>query len=160
MTSPPPWPTLRLPPWRLPLAYLLAAVFFLAMDAVWLSLAAAPLYQPAIGHLMSPVVDWAAAAAFYVLYVAGLVFFAVAPALVWRRPAVALQRGAFLGLLAYATYDLTNQALLRGWPWHVTLADLAWGTFASGVASWAAAAATLGLVHSRRKSAPVPDQTY
>ncbi len=159
MTSPTPWPTLHLPPWRLPLAYLLAAVFFLAIDAVWLSLAAAPLYQPAIGHLMSPQVDWAAAAAFYALYVAGLVFFAVAPALVWRRPAVALRRGAFLGLLAYATYDLTNQALLRDWPWHVTLADLAWGTFASGAASWAAAAATLGLVHSRRKSAPVPART-
>ena len=159
MTSPTPWPTLHLPPWRFPLAYLLAAAFFLAMDAVWLSLEAARLYEPAIGHLMSPGVDWAAAAAVYALYVAGLVFFAVAPALVWRRPAVALRRGAFLGLLAYATYDLTNQALLRDWPWHVTLDDLAWGTFASGAASWAAAAATLGLVHIRRKSAPVPART-
>ncbi|SEK58255.1 Uncharacterized membrane protein [Roseateles sp. YR242] len=124
------------PVWRWPLAYVLIALVFLAMDAVWLGSLSASLYQPAIGHLMAPSVDWAAAVAFYLLYVGGLLFFAVAPAL--SRPqaqaAFALGRGAVFGLLAYATYDLTNQATLRDWPWHVTLLDLAWGTIASGVA--------------------------
>ena len=130
------------PAWRWPLAYLLAAFFFLAMDAVWLTVMSTRLYQPALGHLLSPTVDWTAAALFYVLYIAGLVYFAVRPALAQGRPALALGRGAFLGLQAYGTYDLTNQATLRDWPWMVTLADLAWGAFATGLAAWIAAALT------------------
>ena len=60
-----------------------------------------------------------------------------------RSASGALLRGAALGLLAYATYDLTNQATLRGWPWSVTLADMAWGTVATGLAAWTAAAVML-----------------
>jgi len=79
-----------------------------------------------------------AAAAFYVLYLAGLVVLVVLPA---TGASDALLRGALFGLVAYATYDLTNQATLRDWPWIVTLADLAWGTFVTAVASVAAYAA-------------------
>ena len=135
------------PRWQLPVACACTAGVFLAMDAVWLTSTHARLYQPALGHLMSGGIDWIAAALFYAIYIAGLVVFAVQPALQARRPLVALGRGAALGLLAYATYDLTNQATLRGWPWHVTLIDLAWGSTVSGTASWAAAAIT-----SRRAS--------
>ena len=72
--------------------------------------------------------------------VPGLVFFAVVPGL--TKPSAALGRGALIGLLAYGAYDFTNQATLRGWPWSLTLIDLAWGTIVSGVSSWAAAAGT------------------
>lgn len=130
-------PVPRYRPWQLPLAYAVIAAVFLAMDGVWLASMNAVLYRPALGHLMAPTVDWPAAVLFYALYVAGLVFFAALPA---RRPMGALGRGAFFGLLAYATYDLTNQATLRDWPWRVTLADLAWGSIVSGVSALAGAA--------------------
>ncbi|MDR7332130.1 DUF2177 family protein [Roseateles asaccharophilus] len=131
------------PRWQWPLAYAVTALVFLAMDALWLSTATATLYRPAIGHLMAPTVDWTAATLFYVFYFAGLVYFAVQPALASGRPLAALGRGALLGLMAYGAYDFTNQATLQGWPWSLTLIDLAWGGTVSGVSSGAAAAVTL-----------------
>ena len=120
-----------------------AAAAFLAMDAVWLTLMGPRLYQPAIGHLMRPDVGWPAAALFYPVYLAGLLGLAVGSA---RDVRDAAWRGAFFGFVAYATYDLTNQATLRDWPWMVTAADLVWGTFASSIAS-----AVAGAVAARRR---------
>ena len=119
-------------------SYLAAAVVFVALDAIWLHTMGTRLYRASIGHLMRPDFDAVAAAAFYVLYLAGLVVLVVLPA---TGASDALLRGALFGLVAYATYDLTNQATLRDWPWIVTLADLAWGTFITAVASVAAYAA-------------------
>src|SRR5688500_272516 len=98
-------------------AYAASALVFLAIDAAWLATMASRVYRPAIGHLMRPDVDMKAAVTFYALYVAGIVIFAVAPALEARSWTSALGRGALLGLFAYATYDLTNQATLKDWPW-------------------------------------------
>ena len=109
-----------------------AAVVFLTLDAAWLTAMAERLYRPSIGHLMREGFDVVAAAAFYVLYLAGVVFFAVLPS---RQVRHALLRGAFFGLVAYATYDLTNQATLRDWPWHVTFIDLVWGSFVTASAA-------------------------
>lgn len=121
---------------QIAIAYAVTAVVFLALDAVWLGTMADRLYRPAIGHLMASSFALAPAALFYVLYVAGIVFFAVSPAMGMRRPVLAaLGLGALLGLLAYATYDLTNQATLKDWPWQVTLADLAWGSFVTGTSA-------------------------
>lgn len=119
------------------LAYVVALGCFLVLDACWLGLVGPSLYRPRIGALMAAGVDWSAVALFYPLYLAGLLAFAIAPALRPPRARAALARGALFGLVAYATYDLTNQATLAGWPWLVTVADLAWGTFASGAAAWA-----------------------
>ena len=138
------------PRWQLPLAYGMTALVFLAMDAVWLSTATSLLYRPAIGHLMAPTVDWTAAVLFYAFYFAGLVYFAVQPALAAGRPLAALGRGALLGLMAYGAYDFTNQATLQGWPWSLTLIDLAWGGTISGVSSWSAAAVTRRLLSRSR----------
>lgn len=129
------------------IAYAITACVFLALDAVWLTLMAERLYRPAIGHLMAERFALAPALLFYVLYVAGIVLFAVAPALQARRGVLhALMLGALLGLLAYATYDLTNQATLQRWPWRVTLLDLAWGTSVTALAAAAAAWATPALL--------------
>lgn len=125
-------------PSRLLLAYVVGFCVFLLLDGCWLALMGPRLYQPALGPLMAPEVDWRAAALFYPLYLLGLLVFAIAPALRPGQPRAALWRGALFGLVAYATYDLTNQATLRGWPWHVTLADLAWGALVSGSTAWAA----------------------
>jgi len=123
-------------------AYLCALVCFLLLDASWLTLMGSRLYQPALGSLMSVDVDWLAAALFYVIYLVGILVFAIAPALEAGRAGSALGRGALLGLVAYATYDLTNQSTLQGWPWTVTLADMAWGAVVSGSAAWLSARLT------------------
>lgn len=120
-------------------AYGLTALVFLSLDAIWLTTMAERLYRPAIGHLMAPGFAATPAVLFYALYIAGIVFFALAPALAAGRARIALARGAALGLLAYGAYDLTNQATLRDWPWMLTFADLAWGAFATGAASFVAA---------------------
>jgi uncharacterized membrane protein len=126
---------------QIAIAYAVTALTFLLLDAVWLGAMAERLYRPAIGHLMAERFALAPAALFYGLYVAAIVFFAVAPALQARRPLwAALGHGALLGLTAYATFDLTNQAVLKDWPWHVTLADLAWGSCVTAVAAAAGAA--------------------
>ncbi|MDY0746046.1 DUF2177 family protein [Paucibacter sp. R3-3] len=126
-------------PRRLLPAGLAALLCFLALDACWLSLMGPRLYRPKLAALMADEVDWLAAGLFYAVYLTGLVVFAILPALERGGPRRALRLGALMGFVAYATYDLTNQATLRGWPWAVTAADLAWGAVVSGVAAWAGA---------------------
>lgn len=113
-------------------AFALTAVAFLALDAIWLTAMASRLYRPAIGHLMRADFDVVAASAFYVVYLSAVVGFVVRQA---GSPRGAAVRGALFGFAAYATYDLTNQATLRDWPWLVTAADLAWGAFATASAA-------------------------
>ena len=111
--------------------FLFAGGIMLVLDAVWLTLAIDRLYRPLIGHLMRPDgFDVVAAAAFYLLYLAGVLVLVQLPAADWRGAA---WRGAVYGLCAYGTYDLTNQATLRDWPWLVTVADLAWGSALTAV---------------------------
>ena len=106
---------------------LTAAVFF-AIDLVWLGVVAAGFYRRHLGHLMRDDVVWAAAIAFYALYIAGILVFAVLPGLEAGSLARTVALGAFLGLFAYATFDLTCMALFRDFPLVVVLVDLAWGT--------------------------------
>jgi uncharacterized membrane protein len=123
-------------------AYLSSLVAMLALDSVWLSLSASRLYRPAMGALLLPDFHLAPAAAFYLLYAFGIVVLVVLPALAKGRIGRATGHGALLGLVAYATYDLTNQATLRGWPMTVTVADMCWGTFLTRFAATAAYALT------------------
>ncbi|HXC37617.1 MAG TPA: DUF2177 family protein [Burkholderiales bacterium] len=116
-------------------AYLSALVCFLALDTCWLALMGPRLYRPALSGLMAPNVDWVAAILFYLVYIGGLLVFAITPGRRVGRAFVAMQYGAMFGLVAYATYDLTNQATLRDWPWTLTLADIAWGTSVSAIAA-------------------------
>ena len=125
------------------IAYLATAIVFLVLDAAWLTTMADRLYRPALGRLMLDRFELAPAAVFYALYVIGIVVFAVAPGLASGRWTTSLGLGALLGLIAYATYDLTNQATLRNWPVQVTIADLCWGTLLT------AFAATMGFLITR-----------
>lgn len=127
------------------IAYLTTGLVFLAIDAVWLTLTANALYRPHLGPILREGFALAPAAAFYFIYVGGMVFFAVRPGLLAGSPMTALIQGAALGFVAYATYDLTNQATLKVWSTTVTLADLAWGTFVTGVASAAGCYLTIRL---------------
>ena len=117
------------------IAYVATFVAAVAMDFVWLSQMADRLYRPVMGDMMLDQFRLPPAIVFYVMYVAGLVFFAVRPALSSRQWSTAFAHGAALGLVAYGTYDLTNQATLKNWSTMLTLADLGWGAILSGSAS-------------------------
>lgn len=114
--------------------YVKTMLVFLACDALWLGWIAPEFYRRHLPHLLAPEPDLAAAAVFYLLYVAGLVKFAILPALATGDRARAFRDGAMFGLVAYATFDLTCQALFRDWPLIVTIVDLCWGTLLSGTA--------------------------
>ena len=108
--------------------YLIALVGFLAIDFVWLGFVARTFYRNQLGYLLSDQPNWWVAVAFYLLFVAGVIIFAVAPGLQEGSLRKVLILGALFGLVTYATYDLTNHATIKNWPWIVTVVDLCWGT--------------------------------
>lgn len=117
------------------IAYLATAAVFLAVDAVWLGFVMRDFYRGQLGDLMSPNPSLGVAAVFYLLYVIGVIYFAVGPALASGQWTTALVSGALFGFFAYATYDLTNLATLRGYPVALAMTDLAWGTALTGFAA-------------------------
>ena len=138
-------------------AWCVTLAVFLPMDALWLWWAGPRVYQPALGHLLAAQPQWGAALLFYALYGVGMVVFTVRPTAWAGSPWQAAGRGALFGLVAYATYDLTNQATLRDWPAWVTALDLAWGASVTAVATVLARAllarARLKPIDARRWSA-------
>ncbi len=108
--------------------YLLTIPLFFAIDLLWLGVIAKDLYQKNLAHLLSPSVNWPAAFAFYLIYIAGIILFAVKPALADQSLAKAAIWGALFGFFTYATYDLTNLATLKEWPLKIVVVDIAWGT--------------------------------
>jgi uncharacterized membrane protein len=124
------------------LSYLGALVFFVAADMLWLGVLMTDQYQAWIGPLMREQPLLLPAVAFYLLYPAGLVVFAVRPALERAQWIRAAALGAFFGLLAYGTYDLSNLATLKDWPLPLTLVDMVWGAALSCGSALAGYAAT------------------
>jgi uncharacterized membrane protein len=138
------------------IAYLAAGIAFGLLDFLWLRWAAPNLYRPMLGDALAPSFRMAPAMVFYLLYIGAIVWFAVVPAMAMGVPlnvfgAVppgvfvgvpnAVINGGLLGLICYATYDLTNQATLKHWPVSLTLIDIAWGISATALASGASALA-------------------
>lgn len=124
-------------------AYLGAAIVFLGLDFAWLAISNKRTYRPILGAILLDKPRLTPAVVFYLIYLGGLTLFAIEPALRngdWKTAAFL---GAALGLVAYGTYDLTNQATLTVWRLQITLVDLAWGTFVS------AAGATAGYAAAR-----------
>jgi uncharacterized membrane protein len=111
--------------------YFSALVAFLAIDMVWLTLIARTFYRKYLGFLMAPKVNLPAALIFYLLYVVGILVFAILPGLAAHSLKTTLAYAALFGLVAYATYDLSNLATLKDWPALVTVVDLVWGTVLS-----------------------------
>lgn len=118
------------------------ALVFVALDAIWLSQVAPKLYPPLIGEVLSQKLEMAPAVVFYLLYISGIVFLAIRPALEKNSLAAAALSAFVIGLVAYGCYDLTNQATLKVWDIRITLADMAWGSIVSAIAAsagyWAA----------------------
>ncbi|KWV57716.1 hypothetical protein AS026_30925 [Rhizobium altiplani] len=109
------------------ICYIATALVFLGLDVLWLTRISPAFYRSRIGELLLAQPNFAAAAAFYLIYVAGIVYFAVVPALNAESWSTALVSGAILGLVAFGTYDMTNLATLKGWSLGVSLVDMSWG---------------------------------
>ncbi|MGU3493463.1 DUF2177 family protein [Xanthobacteraceae bacterium A53D] len=125
------------------IAYVATALAFLAIDAVWLTAMGNRFYKPLMGDMVLEGFRPLPALVFYLIYTAGIIIFAVSPALDSGRWTTALTYGALFGFFCYATYDLTNQATLKSWPVALTIVDITWGTVLT------AASATLGYLITR-----------
>lgn len=117
------------------IAYVATAVVFLILDSIWLGLISRNIYQAEIGGLLLAKPNFVAAAIFYIIYIAGLVYFCVVPGVVETSAVRGLVNGVFFGIVAYATYDLTNLATLKDWSMTLVFIDIAWGAVASGIAA-------------------------
>ena len=120
---------------RFVVAYLVAGVVFLGLDAAWLSQVALGLYRRELGGLLLDQPNLPIAGVFYLLFVAGIVLLVVQPAAANGDWFAALWMGAVLGLVAYGTYDITNLSTLRGWSLTIAVIDLAWGIVLTATAS-------------------------
>jgi len=118
--------------------YVAFLIAFGICDAIWLGTMTAKLYKPALGDLIVEPVRYVPAALFYFGFPLGVMHFAVMPALRDGHASMALVNGALIGLMAYATYDLTNYATLRPWTLTITMADIVYGTLVVGFCSWVA----------------------
>ena len=115
--------------------YLAALVALGLLDALWLGLVSREFYKARLGQLLLDQPVWAIAAVFYLVHAAGIVVFAVPPALSGGSWTTAAIYGALFGLCVYAAYDITNLATLRGWSMAVSLVDLVWGAAVTAVAA-------------------------
>lgn len=127
---------------RIITAYISTGLVFVVIDAIWLSNMGG-WYRRMMGDLLLPEFRLMPAMVFYFLFLAGLIIFAVAPALTSGKLTTALLYGALFGFFTYVTYDLTNQSTLTHWPLQLVVVDIAWGTVLS------AASATLGTLLAR-----------
>jgi uncharacterized membrane protein len=118
-------------------AYVGVLVVFGAIDAAWLTFMGPLVYRPALAEILAPNLRVVPALAFYLTYPIGIVVFAVLPGLRAGSVATAFALALLFGALAYATYDLTNYATLRVWTLQITLLDIVYGAFASGIAATA-----------------------
>ena len=119
------------------IVYFFAFTVFLALDYVWLTQVAKGFYHERLQHLLLESPKLLAAAIFYAVYVVGIIYFAVRPGIAAENATIALLNGAMFGFFAYATYDMTNYATLRGWPLSVSLVDITWGTFVTSISAFA-----------------------
>lgn len=117
------------------LTYIIATVIFFCIDMLWLGLIAKNFYREKLGFIFNGEVRWGAAIVFYLIYIFGILFFAVSPALRDSSWKLALHNGALFGLMCYATYDLTNMATISQWPAIVVVVDIVWGIVLTGSVS-------------------------
>ncbi len=111
--------------------YLLTVPVFFAIDMTWLGLIAKNFYRAQIGGLMRTDIIWWAAILFYLLFIVGIIYFAVLPALAENSWMKALTLGALFGFFTYMTYDLTNYSTLKDWPIMIVVVDIMWGVVLS-----------------------------
>lgn len=116
--------------------FTITLVVFLVVDMVWLAGIAKKFYRKELGALMRARPNGLAAALFYLIYTAGLVYFVIQPTALDGTALRAFLRGAGFGFVAYCTYDLTNLAVIENWPLKITVIDILWGSVATGITAF------------------------
>jgi uncharacterized membrane protein len=114
--------------------YIISVPIFFVVDLLWLGVIAKDIYQNKLGHLLGEV-NWIPAVIFYLIFLAGLTFFAIYPAVMEGKLINAILYGAFFGFVTYVTYELTNLALLKDWPVSIVYIDIVWGTLLGAMVS-------------------------
>jgi uncharacterized membrane protein len=117
--------------------YIASLVVFTGVDFIWLGRMGDTFYRPAMGGMAADGFRLAPAVIFYLLYACGIVLFAVRPGLEAQSWTLAALYGLALGLIGYGVYDLTNYATLKTWSTALTVVDMAWGSFLTGLAATA-----------------------
>jgi uncharacterized membrane protein len=117
--------------WFLVKLYFSSAVVFFSLDMIWIGFVASGFYRSHIGRLLRPDVNWPGAIIFYLIFIAGVEYFAILPSVTKGSAFQAAIAGALFGFVSYATYDLTNYATMKDFPLIVALVDMAWGAFLS-----------------------------
>ena len=107
--------------------YLLTVPVFFVIDLLWLGVVAKNFYRKNLGYILSPNVNWTAAIIFYLIYIVGILIFAVLPGIAKDSLRHAALWGALFGFFTYTTYELTNLALLKDWPMNIVFVDILWG---------------------------------
>ena len=107
--------------------YALTVPVFFIIDMLWLGVIARGFYRRQLDFILNPQVNWAAAIVFYLMYIVGILFFAVRPAVIHNSWTQAVFLGAMFGFFTYATYDLTNLATIKNWPMAIVVVDILWG---------------------------------
>jgi uncharacterized membrane protein len=115
--------------------YLVTAVFFFAIDILWLGVIAKNFYNRHLGRFFRERVNWTAASIFYSLYILGIMIFAILPGISSASLGHTVILGVLYGLFTYATYDLTNLATLKDWPVKIVVVDIIWGMVLCGLVS-------------------------
>jgi len=115
--------------------YALTVPIFFIIDILWLGVIARGFYRRNLGFILSPEVNWTAAAIFYLMYIVGIIFFAVRPAVASHSWVQAAVLGGLYGFFTYATYDFTNLATIANWPLVIVAVDILWGVYLCAVVS-------------------------
>lgn len=127
--------------------FLTTTVIFFAIDMLWLGVIARSFYREKLSFIFTGQVNWTAAVIFYLIYIAGILYFAILPGIHSDNWKLVLLNGAVLGFLCYATYDLTNMATIKQWPLIVVLVDITWGTILTASVSILSYLAATKLLH-------------
>lgn len=114
--------------------YIISIPVFFLLDMLWLGYIARDFYQAKLESFLGDV-NWGIAILFYLVYLVGLTYFAIYPAVTKESWLVAIVLGGLFGFFTYATYDLTNLSTLKDWPVWLSVVDILWGTILGAMVS-------------------------
>jgi len=108
---------------------------FLVVDLLWLGVFAKKFYKSQIGEFMKASPNWIAAGIFYALFIVGIMIFCVIPSVEKNSITHALIYGALFGFFTYMTYEMTNYAVIKNWPFTIVPVDILWGVVLTTIIS-------------------------
>ncbi|MDO7975759.1 DUF2177 family protein [Oceanotoga teriensis] len=121
--------------WNIIRNYVISFIVFFIIDILWLGLIAKNIYNKYLGYIIKDNFNWIAAIIFYIIFIIGIQFFVLNPAIEKQSVFYAFLVGGIFGFITYSTYDLTNLATIKQWPISITIIDIIWGSILSSLTS-------------------------